>query len=67
MYSHYETHSRCFKFDMIEIVKYLLSNGADVNAKSVGGSTPLHIAAEVTVESCDNLKSKTIYKRTSKW
>ena len=52
---------------MIEIIKYLLSHGADVNAKSVGGSTPLHIAAEVTVELFDNFKLKTIYKRTSKW
>ena len=37
-------HMACWN-DQIDIIEYLLSNGADLEAKDINGQTPLHIAA----------------------
>lgn len=38
--------SHAARWGNLDVIQYLVQNGADVNAKNVNGSSPLHIAAE---------------------
>ncbi len=55
------------KGGFVEIVKYLLSSGADVNAKGRGRDTPLHIAAKGGVEIVKHLLSSGADVSAKRW
>ncbi|MGF7036751.1 ankyrin repeat protein [Paenibacillus mucilaginosus] len=36
--------------EQLEIVKFLIKSGADINLKSSGGWTPLHVAVDISID-----------------